>query len=322
MAAPTRKAEAGLDVRGVLPAALDGAYVQTAARGVCGIRLGGGAARWFRGPRPVGLPPVHPAAARPVFDGKRWHTAVSHPGLGYAEHLQMGVDGTLKHAEVLAANGTSALAVAGRYVVVFDSGPYYSRAAAMVGLRDPYVHKENSPVRVGLIDGGEPCWFDAGEGEVLHTVNAHAELGRVVVDAVWAPGVLRRCAIDLGTGALRMTDLPALDTGIVDPRVANRRHRFVFGTAGNAVVRHDVALGHRLVRHLPSQPSQPVFVPRGQEEGDGWLLTLAGDRLLVLDAEDPAARPIAEVALPFAVPASPRAQWLTAPELHGERRGR
>ncbi|NUT96191.1 MAG: hypothetical protein HOY78_29605 [Saccharothrix sp.] len=322
MAAPTREAEVGLDVRGALPAALDGAYVQTAARGVCGIRLGGGGARWFRGPRPVGLPPAHPTAARPVFDGNRWHTALSHPGLGYAEHVVLGVDGGLQAAEPFQADGTPVLAVAGRFVVVFDSGPYYSRAAALVGAREPYVHRDDLPVRVGLVDGGEPCWFEVGTGEVWHAVNAHAELGRVVVDAVWAPGVLRRCTIDLTTGAVRTTTLPALDVGGVDPRVANQWHRFVFGTAGTSVVRYDLALGHRSERELATTPSQPVFVPRGRDEGDGWLLTLAGDRLLVLDAEDLAARPVAEVALPFAVPAATRAQWVTAPELHGERRGR
>ncbi|MFI9816552.1 carotenoid oxygenase family protein [Saccharothrix variisporea] len=319
MAAPTREAEVGLDVRGELPAALDGAYVQTAARGVCGVRLGGGGARWFRGPRPVGLVPAHPSVARPVFDGNRWHTAMSHPGLGYAEHVVHDPGGTLKSATPFPAKGTPVLAVAGRFVVVFDSGPYYSRAAALVGARDPYVHRDDLPVRIGLTDGGEPCWFEVGTGEVRHAVNAHTELGRVVVDAVWEPGVLRRCTLDLATGAVRTTTLPPLDIGGVDPRVANRRHRFVFGTAGDSLVRYDVALGHRSVRDLPTTPSQPVFVPRGRDEGDGWLVALAGDRLLVLDAEDLAARPVAEVALPFAVPASPRAQWVTALELHTAR---
>lgn len=322
MAAPTREVEVGLDVRGELPAVLDGAYVQTAARGVCGIRLGGGSARWFRGPRPVGLVGAHPSVARPVFDGERWHTVVSHPGLGHAEHVVMGADGGVLRTATFAADGVPAVAVAGRFVVVVESGPYYSRAAALVGVRDPHVHAEDRPVRIGLVSGGEPCWFEVGVGEVRQVVNAYAELGRVVVDAVWAPGVLRRCAIDLGTGVVRTTSLPSLDIGGVDPRFVGVRHRFVLGAAGRSVVRHDLALGERAVRRLPARPSQPVFVPRGGDEGDGWLVVLAGDRLVVLDAQEPEGRPVAEVALPFAVRASERARWVAAPELHGEHRGR
>jgi carotenoid cleavage dioxygenase len=53
-----------------------------------------------------------------------------------------------------------------------------------------------------------------------------------------------------------------------------------------------------------------VFVPSGAEEGQGWVVSVTGDEVLVLDAADLAGPPVAVVRLPFAVEASRRATWL------------
>ncbi|MFI9008105.1 carotenoid oxygenase family protein [Actinosynnema sp. NPDC053489] len=320
MVASVREVAGALVVRGALPAELDGALVWSGEYGASGVRLGPGGARWYRGPRPAALAPADwPAGAtmaRPVFDGKLWHTAMSHPDLGYAEHVTLGPEGELLRAEPFpleAAPRMRAAGVTDRFVVVFDSAPYYSRAADLVGLRDPYSGPATGPARIGLLAYGEPRWFEVGEGEVLSLVNAYEDLGRVVVDAVWAPGVLRRHTLDLATGGVRRVELPAMDVGSVDGRLTGRRHRFVFGVAGTSVVRHDVALGCTWRRELGVTPGQPVFVPRGADEGDGWVVVVAGDEVLVLDAGDLAGRPVAVVRLPFEVRASRRATWVAGP---------
>ncbi|GAB3007584.1 carotenoid oxygenase family protein [Saccharothrix stipae] len=316
--ASVREAAEALVVRGALPAELDGAIVWSGKYGVSGVHLGPDGARWYRGPRPAGLAPADwpsgATMARPVYDGAEWHTAMSHPELGYAEHVTLGPDGDVLRAEPFPLDGAPrmrAIGVTDRFVVVFDSAPYYSRAADLVGVRDPYSGPATGPARIGLLAYGRPTWFEVGEGQVLSLVNAYEDLGRVVVDAVWAPGVLRRHTLDLATGAVRRIDLPAMDVGGVDHRMTGRRHRFVFGTSGTAIVRHDVALGCTWRRELGVTPGQPVFVPRGTEEGDGWVVVVAGDEVLVLDAADLAGPPVAVVRLPFAVRASQCATWLT-----------
>ncbi|WP_367138247.1 carotenoid oxygenase family protein [Saccharothrix sp. HUAS TT1] len=315
--ASVREVAEALVVRGALPGAVDGALVWSGRYGVSGVQLGPDGARWYRGARPAALAPAdRPAGAtmaRPVFDGEVWHTAMSHPDLGYAEHVQLGPDGEVLRAEPFPLDGAPrmrAVGVTERFVVVFDSAPRYSRAADLVGLRDPYSGPATGPARIGLLAYGRPHWFEVGEGEVLSLVNAYEDLGRVVVDAIWAPGVLRRHVLDLATGGVRRIDLPAMDVARVDDRLTGRRHRHVFGAAGTAIVRHDVAFGCTWRREVGVVPGQPVFVPRGEEEGEGWVVATAGDRVLVLDAADLAGRPVAVVELPFAVPASRQAAWL------------
>ncbi len=65
-------------------------------------------------------------------------------------------------------------------------------------------------------------------------------------------------------------------------------------------------------------PGEAVFVPAagGAAEDDGYLLTLVSDladdasRLLVLDAADPGARPLATVELPHRVPGGIHGSWI------------
>lgn len=63
------------------------------------------------------------------------------------------------------------------------------------------------------------------------------------------------------------------------------------------------------------------FVPGGDAEGDGWVLTYAWDRgtdtssLVVLDAQDLAAGPVAEVRLPVRVPFGFHGLWLAEDDL-------
>jgi carotenoid cleavage dioxygenase len=65
---------------------------------------------------------------------------------------------------------------------------------------------------------------------------------------------------------------------------------------------------------------EPQFVPRpgSDVEGDGWVLAYTYDvvddrsAMLVIDAEDFAARPVATVHLPQRVPAGLHGTWLPA----------
>ncbi|GAA3071368.1 carotenoid oxygenase family protein [Streptosporangium carneum] len=132
-----------LPVEGVLPADLDGCFLQAfphpAEAGrpgggfvLSGIRLGGGEATRHRarttarhetplGPLPALAPPIrlartvtgaprtpgHVTLARPVRDPstREWHTVASYPGLGHAEHLTAGPDGVVSRAQPFTLDG-------------------------------------------------------------------------------------------------------------------------------------------------------------------------------------------------------------------------
>jgi carotenoid cleavage dioxygenase len=289
--------------------------------------------------------------AWPVRDPKEpyWHTVVTFADRRYAEHLVVRDDGSVVRSERIELDHAPLMhtvAVTEEHVVVLDLPVTYREAAALVGARSPYAWQAGRTARIGLLPrtgGGDatPRWFEIDPGYTFRVVNAHDDHtdggDRVVIDALWhagapdralpapGPAPVVRWTLDLRTGAARSRELTGgLRVAVTDPAVAGRRHRFVFGTAGNTITRHDLETGHTAVHHLGAgrQAGQPVLVPSASggahAEGAGYLVAFVEDAArrsttaVVLDAGDLAARPVAEVALPAPVPASPRATWLSA----------
>lgn len=310
-------------------------------------------ATWIRPAGPAAPPPDGPwsvSLAPPVQDRAtaEWHTIATYPGLGCAEHLTIGTDGGIRDARSFALDGAPlmhAVALTDRFVVVFDLPVTYHRAAAMIGTRFPYRWRRDRPARIGLLsrrsgDATEPRWFPIDPCYVSHSVNAYDDGGRVVVDAVrherafdgpsrgceGAAGSPRvhRWTLDLGSGAAEERPLvDSMTLASVDSRRAGRRHQLMFGCApgGRALVGHDLAAGSTQVRELEPgrHAGQPVFVPRGRAEGDGWLVVLTQNdtrrrsELLVLDALHLNGRPQAVVHLPALLPAARHTTWMTTP---------
>ncbi len=161
----------------------------------------------------------------------------------------------------------------------------------------------------------------------------------------WSPeygkAYLRRLTFDLADGSETWREellfaQPMADLGDVDPRVVGHRHRYCYGgrregeapasTSGwispNAWVRFDVAERTSVSLVMPAHYGlgECRFVPRSPDapEGEGWLVGVAFDRrenrseLLVADAADLAAGPVARAILPF--PAAPQVHgnWASA----------
>ncbi|GAA2597225.1 carotenoid oxygenase family protein [Actinomadura fulvescens] len=352
-----------LAVDGLLPDGLDGSFLQagphpigrfgSGPHHVRGIRLSGGAAQWYRAETPVRrseplrpLPALAPsvwlgdaddatsdepgaaAIARPVREAgsANWHTVATYPGLGYAEHLVAAPDGTLVAAEAFALDGApliEAVAVTPRFLVVLDQPLVFSRAAALVGARLPYVWRDEHGARVGLLPrgGGEPRWFPVEPCHVTHVVNAYDDGDRVVLDTIRARGPYR-WTFDLTSGTVHGVALPGVpEHAIVDERVSGRRHRHVFGRRGHAeLVHHDLADGTSRTGDLGAgwRMGDPVFAPdpRSDAEGGGWLLFVARNpshgrhELRVHDALRPEAPPRAVVRLPVPLPDGWRTVWM------------
>ena len=147
------------------------------------------------------------------------------------------------------------------------------------------------------------------------------------------PPTLDRWTIDLRAGKVledRLDDRPQ-EFPRADPRLTGRRHRYGFSMSlrpeeefgrfdGGLLYKHDLVAG--TVTELDLGPGRsggdPVFVPASPDAGEdeGWILTYVYDAardasdLVVVDAQDFAAGPVATVTLPRRVPFGFHAGWV------------
>ncbi len=143
---------------------------------------------------------------------------------------------------------------------------------------------------------------------------------------------LHRWTLDPATGSVseeqlddRGVEFPTLD----DARVG-RRARYLYTRADSArdvaIVKYDIVDGTSTEHPLGADvvPGEAVFVPSGEPgraEDDGWLMALTTTRgggpsqLLVLDATDVAAAPVAVVHMPRPVPMGFHGNWIDDAQL-------
>ncbi|MGC0418759.1 carotenoid oxygenase family protein [Embleya sp. AB8] len=145
--------------------------------------------------------------------------------------------------------------------------------------------------------------------------------------------IAHRWILDPVSGVAGEEDLDSLVTEFptIDARRLGRPHRFGYAVAfpgaglrGHAIVKYDGVTGERQIAELGRErmAGEAVFVPAaaGPAEDDGYLLTVVGDlaentsELLVLDARDITAPPLATVELPRRVPAGLHGSWLPDPD--------
>ncbi len=194
---------------------------------------------------------------------------------------------------------------------------------------------------------GEVRWFETAPCYVFHTLNAHEEAGgrRLVLYGmrypalddgvlVSAPAHLWRWTLDLAAGTVReeqlddrpgefpriddrlaglpaglghVTEAPGSALGLFDDDSPAALHRY--DLAGGSVSSHRFAPGR--------VPGEAAFVPADDRPGGpGWLMTYVYDAvtdrsdLVILDADDLPAPPVATVHLPRRVPAGFHGNWL------------
>ncbi|CAM5570815.1 Dioxygenase OS=Streptomyces fumanus OX=67302 GN=GCM10018772_70080 PE=3 SV=1 [Streptomyces fumanus] len=140
----------------------------------------------------------------------------------------------------------------------------------------------------------------------------------------------RQWIVDLGSGTVseRVVDDLVVEFPTINEDRAGRSHRYQYaisfpddrGIGNFGIVKYDRTTGERQVRHVGDGqlPSEAVFVPAegGTGEDDGYLLTVVSDlhadasSLLVLDATDVLAGPVATVHLPRRVVAGIHGSWV------------
>jgi carotenoid cleavage dioxygenase len=192
-------------------------------------------------------------------------------------------------------------------------------------------------------------WFETEPCYVFHPMNAWEEDGKIFADVMEYPRAplfpnadggrggdvsarLTRWTFDLNADTNRVGRQALDDLPGEFPRFDERRtglayrHGWFAATTErtgeirfNAIAHVDLQTGKRVAYEFPAgdMPGEPVFVPRSSEagEGDGWLIALAyrgsedrGD-LVVFDAADITAGPIAVAKLPRRVPFGFHGNW-------------
>lgn len=176
-------------------------------------------------------------------------------------------------------------------------------------------------------------------GFIFHFVNGFEEDGRFTIDGFQLPelpdgdatrdivegrdrdfprATLVRTEFSLNDARARQTEMFSVPGELpqIDPRFASRRHRYVFAATTpkerrdpflTGVGCFDLETGTERVRSFGRDLiGEPVFVPRGEAEGDGWLLTVAHSadegraELRILDAQS--LEDVAHFAVPHSVP--------------------
>jgi carotenoid cleavage dioxygenase len=256
--------------------------------------------------------------------------------------------GHLVHSQAIDVPGSTMIhdfALSRHHAIFLDLPVVFDLDGAVKGGM-PYRWDHEYGARIGLLRrdrlGEQPRWFDIEPCYVFHIVNAWDDGDSVWLDAgrhrtMWdggpdqfEPSYLWRWRFDLGTGVVKEEQLDG--TAHAFPRIDDRRtglaNRYGWAVAPRAgaeegigapsvVVKWDLATGTSTQHDFGPTCStgEPVFVPSGAGEDEGWVMSYVYDRardtsdFVILDASDVAADPVAVVALPRRIPHGFHASW-------------
>ena len=240
-------------------------------------------------------------------------------------------------------------AVTENYVVFLDSPAIFDVTSAMAGGSLMRWAPENGTrigVMPRRGTNADIRWFDVDNQYVVHFFNAWDNGTQLEIRAPRfssMPGAFEfdhptgkeapmpwRWTIDLAAGTIRdeQTDDRAGEFPRVNDNFATRKTRYLYNGLArtwefefefHGVVKYDTETGAAQEHfHADSEVSgEHVFAPDpdGANEDDGWLLGIVTDRatntsdLVVLDAHDLAAEPVARVRIPRRVPIGFHANW-------------
>ena len=190
-------------------------------------------------------------------------------------------------------------------------------------------------------------WLDIDPCYVFHPVNAYEDGTTIVVDVsrmnsafggssddYAEVGRLTRWTIDTAKGTVReeLIDGRAGDFGRVDDRLVGLKARYAYLMAldgegnseepiyGSRLLKYDLGTGQCWEHQLGAgvRGGEPVFAPASPTaaEDEGWVMAIAHDtttnssKLVIVDARDFTAPPVAQVHLPQRVPYGAHGSWV------------
>jgi carotenoid cleavage dioxygenase len=236
-------------------------------------------------------------------------------------------------------------ALTAEHVIFMDLPIVFNLDIAIKGEGDmPYRWSDEHGARFGVMRRDDPFgavrWFDIDPCYVFHVANAYDIGNSIVLQAVrypelWrntggfdADGVLWSWTIDLRTGTVteRQLDDRAVEFPRIDDRLATLPARYAVSVGDGRLVRYDLTTGDA-VEHAfgtaesPGGPGEAVFVPSisgPADESSGWYIGYVydpardGSDLVIIDASDFAAQPVARIKLPHRVPYGFHGNWVSA----------
>jgi carotenoid cleavage dioxygenase-like enzyme len=239
------------------------------------------------------------------------------------------------------------------HAIFMDLPVVFDLEAAMRG-QPPLHWDESYGARIGIVprmgSNEDVRWFEIDPCYVFHPMNSYADGSRVVCDVgrhayMWRdsmndfpPAYLWRWEFDLESGRFSERQLDDASHAFprVDDRVMGLRHRYGWVTQPRnrkkdffdipgTIVRYDLETGAKVGHDFgrTAQPGEFVFAEAGPNAGedDGYALGFVYDmqenasELVILDASNPAAKPVARIALAQRVPHGFHGSWVRAHEL-------
>jgi carotenoid cleavage dioxygenase-like enzyme len=214
----------------------------------------------------------------------------------------------------------------------------------------PFIWSETYGARLGILPRGaeiaELRWVEVDPCYVYHVANAFETAdGTIAIDVAWyrdqwrsAPkpkgsggASLRRWRIP--PGATKAEELQLDDRKIefprIDERSVGRPHNVIHALANNrdfesgafgGLLRYDLKTGETAFHDFGESrvPSEFVMIPgsRAAGEDEGWLMGFVYDRardasdLMIFDAQNIKAKPVARIKLPNRVPQGFHGNWI------------
>lgn len=239
------------------------------------------------------------------------------------------------------------------YVVIFDFPVLLNLQLAETGHPIPFRWCNDYGARIGLMSRQGTAeniqWFEVSPCYVYHPINAYdTSDGKVVMDVSRynrmfdqdlhgslgdSLPTLDRWVLDPSTGKVTETriDDRHQDFPRTNPHNVSLPYRYAYlalfgeGISYTGTVKHDMVKGTAVVHDYGRgcAAGEPIFVPKqnAQSEDNGWILTLVYDGnsnssdLVILDALNFEAPPIAKVKLPQRVPFGFHGEWISESSL-------
>ena len=263
----------------------------------------------------------------------------------YMTYHRASADGQLVQSEVIDVKGATMVHdfnVTRNHVIFMDLPCVWDLAALENGL--PIRWDDNYGARLGVMPrngtNADVVWYDIDPCYVYHPLNAYEDGSDIVIDVCRmahhmdpsrgeAPPLLHRWTIHTATGKVSEQQLD--DRAVEFPRVPDARtglkHRYGYCAefAGGkpmaqAFRKYDLQTGASTAHDLGAGRfgGEPVFVPAqsASAEDDGYLLSYVYDQaknrseLIIVDASNMSADPVARVHLPVRVPAGFHGSWV------------
>ena len=264
----------------------------------------------------------------------------------HVSYHRADADGVLtvnRPIEVPALTMMHDFAMTAGHVIFMDLPIVFNLDIAIKGGDMPFRWDDDYGARFGVLRRDDPLgairWFDIDPCYVFHVANAYnPDPNTIVVQAVrypelWrhdggfgASGVLWEWTINLGNGTVaeRQLDDRAVEFPRIDDRLAGMPTDYAVSVGDAALVRYDLNTGaaveHRFgAPDAPGGPGEAVFVPSPDGpagESNGWYMAYVYDParnssdLVILDASDFGADPVARIRLPRRVPYGFHGNWI------------